>query len=171
MLRLLIIGIIIYLPVSIYAIDNAIYASPDGKLKAYIISVGKKNYGTGESRIEILNIKNDILVSKSYESEDGEHGLGVEHSQWTPDSEYFIFSTSSSGGHQAWHYPTYFYVRKENRIRLLDDYIGSINIPNFRVSKPDIIITRVMERDGLEDIEIIQKLSDLLKENDKLQGR
>src|ERR1044071_9390414 len=89
-------------------VPSKIYGSSDGKVKAVILSVGKKGYEERESRIEIRNAKGRLYRWKSFASADGEHGFGVAQSQWTPDSQFFIFSMSSSGGHQPWHQPIYF---------------------------------------------------------------
>lgn len=83
------------------------FRSPDGKYLAIVIPLPKAPHGSGESKIEIHS-KDAIVCSASYSSEDGEHGFGVERAAWSPDSKFFVYSMSSSGGHQAWHFPTYF---------------------------------------------------------------
>ena len=55
--------------------------------------------------------------TRDYSSADGEHGFRVTEARWTPDSRFFVYSTSSSGGHQPYHSPTYFYSRRTNRVR------------------------------------------------------
>lgn len=40
-----------------------------------------------------------------------------------PDFQFFVFSLTSSGGHQAWHAPTEFYSRREGTVHSLDDYL------------------------------------------------
>ena len=77
---------------------------------------------------------------KSFASADGEHGFGVAKAQWTPNSQFFIFSMGSSGGHQPWHHPIYFYSRTENRFYCLDDYVGPITSA-FTLTKPNVIST------------------------------
>ena len=57
------------------------------------------------------------LCTRDYSSADGEHGFGVTEARWTPDSRFFVYSTSSSGGHQPYHSPAYFYSRRTNRVR------------------------------------------------------
>jgi len=50
-----------------------------------------------------------------------------------------VFSTQSSGGHSPWHWNTYFYSRKTNKFALLDDTIGPVIKPNFKVQAPDVV--------------------------------
>jgi hypothetical protein len=68
-----------------------------------------------------------------------DEGRSVVHSAWTPDSNFFVFSTQSSGGHSPWHWNTYFYSRKKNKFALLDDTIGAVIKSNFKVKAPDIV--------------------------------
>ncbi len=115
--------------------------SPDGTLRARIVPVGKEGR---ESRIEIRDIKNQsILTTRSFASSDGEHGESVAHAVWSPNSRFFVFNTYSSGGHQPWHSPTYFYSVRDNVIRKLDDYIGPITA-DFQLRPPDVIKTRTL---------------------------
>ena len=115
------------------------YPSPDGKYIAYVIALPKAPYGCGESEIIIRTKKGKILCSKNYGSEDGEHGFGVERAAWTPDSKFFIYSMSSSGCHQAWHFPTDFIAVSDFKIRSLDNYLGLVTDPDFELTAPDII--------------------------------
>ncbi len=139
------------------------YPSPDGKYLAIVIPLPKAPYGSGESKIEIHS-KDAIICSESYGSEDGEHGFGVEHAAWTPDSKFFVYSMSSSGGHQAWHFPTYFISVRDFKIRKLDEYLGLITDPNFIMAAPDTIqITGHKLSDLEKETNFREKLSDLLK--------
>jgi len=50
-----------------------------------------------ESRIEFRSAVDDFLCALDYSSEDSEHGFGVVKAGWTADSQYFVFSLTSSG--------------------------------------------------------------------------
>jgi hypothetical protein len=115
------------------------YRSPDKALTARVLPMGKPGWEWAESRVEIRNRSGRLLRYVSFASADHEHGEGVNYGAWTPDSMYFVFSTSSSGGHQPWHGPAYFYSRRHNLIRRLDDYIGVGPDLIFSVSAPDIV--------------------------------
>ena len=78
-----------------------IYASPDHALHAVVLPVDVSLYATPdmESRVVIRNTKGDTLTSKDYSSPRGANGYYVVNARWSPDSQFFVFSMSSSGGH------------------------------------------------------------------------
>src|SRR5262249_39508650 len=82
--------------------QTTVHSSPDKLLRAVIIPVGKKGYEGTESRIEIRSASSKTLRWKSFASYDGEHGMGVNHIEWTANSLFFVFNVESSGGHQPW---------------------------------------------------------------------
>jgi hypothetical protein len=100
--------------------------SPDKTLKAVIIPVGKKGFVETESRVEICNVDGMLLRWRSFASNDGEHGFGVVHGEWTADSQFFVFNVSSSGGHMPWNTAIYFYSRVNGKFYHLDKYIGPV---------------------------------------------
>lgn len=104
------------------------YISPDERLNVSIIPVGKSGRERSESLIEFRNGGGRLLCGINYSSADGEHGFGVVKAAWTADSRYFVFSLTSSGGHQSWHAPTQFYSRETRTIRTLDDYLDGSGI-------------------------------------------
>ena len=114
------------------------HSSPDKSLRAIIIPVGKKGYEATESRIEIRSSSGKTLRWKSFASYDAEHGMGVNHAEWTPNSLFFVFNVGSSGGHQPWHSATYFYSRSENRFYSLDNYIGPVT-SDFTIEGRDVL--------------------------------
>jgi len=128
--------IIIFLPVISLADSQKEIISPDGKVKAIIF--GNK---TDESIIEIYDSEK-LLLKKDYTSKDGEHGVIVEHAEWTPDSKFFVYGMYSSGGHQPWHSPIDFYYREENKIYELENYLSEIEAiaqTDFKITAPDTI--------------------------------
>jgi hypothetical protein len=143
------------------------YLSPDGKYCACIIPVPKAPYGSGESQIIIKTKNGKTLCSKSYGSQDGEHGFGVKTAAWTPDSNFFVYSLSSSGGHQAWHFPTNFVSPINCKTRKLDDYVGSVTTPDFVLSSPDIVKTTGREKAPLSEAVFEVRLSQKIKQEKK----
>lgn len=115
------------------------YKSPDKTIVATIISTERPE-ATSESRIEFRTTAGEILGHADYSSGDGEHGYGVVKAAWTPDSQFFIYSLTSSGGHQAWHSPVKFFSRKEKKVFSLDNALrDSVSNPQFDVTAPDIV--------------------------------
>lgn len=140
---------------------DRIYASPDGKYIAYVVALPKTPYGSGESKIIIKTKNGEKLFSKDYGSETGEHGFGVEQAAWTTDSRFFVYSMSSSGGHQAWHFPTDFISTEDFKVRSLDDSLGPITAPDFKLKAPDIIKTEGRQKDTLKETIFDISLSEL----------
>ena len=112
-------------------------------MRACILEVGKFPPPLNESRVDIRDTSGKLVASRNFGSPKGDQGRSVVHSAWTPDSSFFVFSTQSSGGHSPWHWNTYFYNRKKNKFALLDDTIGAVIKPNFKVKAPDIVESTV----------------------------
>jgi hypothetical protein len=120
-----------------------VIVSPDGALRAIIVPVGrKKGFEASESRVEIQKSDGKLLCTEDYSSSDGEHGYGVDKGRWTPDSRFFVYNTSSSGGHQPYHSPTFFYSRQNNRVRNVEELTNravldqGANDPTFKIVAP-----------------------------------
>ena len=118
--------------------------SPDQTLRACVLSVGKHPRPPfNESRVEIRDMKGAVLATKDFKSPDGEHGRNVQKAEWSPDSQFFVFSTASSGGHSPWHWQTYFYDRRRNTFKEVDDFTGPVIKRNFKLTAPDWIEVHV----------------------------
>jgi hypothetical protein len=63
-------------------------------------------------------------MSKDYSSPRGMNGYYVDHGKWSPDSQFFVYSLISSGGHSPWSFPIMVYSRKQKRIAKFSDMIG-----------------------------------------------
>lgn len=140
------------------------YPSPDGKLTAIIVPLSGALYGAGENRVEIRSQDESLLFSHSYGSEGGEHGFGVEQAAWTPDSKFFVYSLSSSGGHQAWHFPTDFIEASTLSVHRLDEYRGPVTTPDFTVLPPDRVRTVGQRQADMQETTFEVRLSELLTE-------
>jgi hypothetical protein len=113
--------------------------SPNHQWRACVVEVGKFPPPLNESRVDIRDTSGKLVASRNFASPKGDQGRSVVHSAWTPDSNFFVFSTRSSGGHSPWHWNTYFYSRKKDKFAALDDTIGPVIKPNFKVKAPDIV--------------------------------
>jgi hypothetical protein len=155
-------------PVRGFADETHKYVSPDRKLQALVIPAGKAGDWRTENRVEIRDVRGKSLLTKSFVSKDGEHGYIVYRADWTPDSQFFVFSVYSSGGHSPWNSPTYFYCRSDNRLRLLDDYIGPVTDPDFELSASNVIRTSKLKPSGnFESVAVEAKLNELVKQKPK----
>lgn len=138
------------------------YQSPDGAIRAQIIPVGK----TQESKIQILTNEGVLLQEADYSSEDGDHGFKVVLAEWTPNSQFFIYSTESLGGHQPWFSPVYFYNKSDNKIYSFTEVSGfTVANGEFIVAAPDIVTFTVYTSPGMgPTITKSFKLGDLISE-------
>jgi hypothetical protein len=107
------------------SIRPRIYPSPDGALRALVLPVDVSLYATPdmESRVVIRTRKGDTVTSKDYSSPRGTNGYYVVNAKWSPDSQFFVFSMSSSGGHSPWSFPMMVYSREKKRIAPFSEMI------------------------------------------------
>ena len=114
--------------------SSKVVISPAGKLPGH---------QDNESKLEFYSPENQRLCTLDYSSEDGEHGFRVAKAAWTPDNHFFVFSLSSSGGHQPWHAPTLFYSTKNKAILNLDNYVqaSGISKSDFILRGPNTVLT------------------------------
>jgi hypothetical protein len=118
--------------------------SPDQQLRACVLSVGTHpNPPFNESRVEIRSMNGTVLATKDFKSPDGEHGRNIQKMEWSPNSQFFVFSTASSGGHSPWHWQTYFYDRKQKTFKEVDDFTGPVIKRNFKLTAPDWLEVQV----------------------------
>jgi hypothetical protein len=103
-----------------------VFVSPDKELRAVVLPVDVSLYATPdmESRVVIRTRAGDTITAKDYSSPRGANGLYVVEGKWSPDSQFFVYSMSSSGGHSPWSYPIMVFSRKQKRIAALSDMIG-----------------------------------------------
>ena len=129
------------------------YLSPDGEAESIILSVPFKATSPNwtESAIYFRDYSAEKFIFRNFASGDGEHGLFFVSGKWTPDSNYFIFTANSSGGHSPWRLRTYVYRRIQNDLLPLDeDYIEPVVSPDFSALPPHSLKIKVMD-DSLEE--------------------
>lgn len=117
------------------------HVSPNGK---YLASISRQD-STGDIKVEIRSHSGNRLFSVAYRPDDPEHEYSLVQAEWTPDSQYFIYSLNSKDGHMQWHYPTAFIDVWDFREYYLDDLLGPIAKGHFVISPPDIIRTAVRD--------------------------
>jgi hypothetical protein len=102
-----------------------IFVSPDKALRALVLpsDVSLDTTPDMESRVVIRSSRGDTLTSEDYSSPRGMNGHYVYRAQWSPDSQFFVYSMISSGGHSPWSFPILVYGRKSSRIAEFSDMI------------------------------------------------
>lgn len=118
------------------------YISPN---KNILVTIENNNNEDG-SRISFYDQKGKILLKREFLSKNNNNdGEAVYKAEWSSNSQFFVFCNSNSGGHQPWHWPTYFYNSIENCIYKLDDILGPIGDPYFELKEPDIINIKIYD--------------------------
>jgi hypothetical protein len=132
-----------------------IYPSPDGTLRALVFPVDISLHATPdmESRVVIRTSKGETLTSKDYSSPRGTNGYYVVSAKWSPDSQFFVFSMSSSGGHSPWSYPMAVYGRGKNLIAKFSDMInGNPTVSaDFSFTGPHTLVASTWKQPGALD--------------------
>ncbi len=135
------------------------YLSPDRRYTASVITPAA---GSGEGIVEVR--RHGRRVRRGFVSGDGRHGQIVEQAAWTPDARFFVFTTTSSGGHSAWHHWTFVWSRRDDRIHSFDDAYSSPTVAgtttaSFRLTKPDRISTYLLGGTDASEMPITVSLS------------
>jgi len=140
------------------SVKPRIYPSPDGALRALVLPVDVSLYATPdmESRVVVRTSNGDTVTSKDYSSPRGTNGYYVVNAKWSPDSQFFVYSMSSSGGHSPWSFPMMVYSRQKKRIAGLSDMIGGRPTlsSDFHFTGPHTLVADTWKQPGLLDDKI-----------------
>ena len=91
--------------------------STDGALTARITRTGRAT--CGESKIEIFTADGHLLTMADYTSNDGQGGTGVIQAQWSPDSQFLVFSLTQPPGRADRPYTIGIFSSKKNKVKTL----------------------------------------------------
>jgi hypothetical protein len=132
-----------------------IFASPDKTMRALVFPADISLYATPdmESRAVIRSNAGDTLTSKDHSSPRGANGYYVVSAKWSPDSQFFVYSLTSSGGHSPWSFPIMVYGRKSSRIAEFSDMIdGKPTLSgDFYFSGPHTVAATTWRQPGALD--------------------
>jgi hypothetical protein len=68
----------------------------------------------------------------------------VSQIRWSPDSEFLLFTTASSGGHSPWHFNTYVFCAADKSFRDVESAThATVGAPDFRFEPPDVAVLKV----------------------------
>jgi hypothetical protein len=129
-----------------------VHASPDKAVRAIVFPVGMDLNASPDIESRVVFRGNDakLLTSQDYSSPRGTNGYYVEHGKWSPDSQFFVYSLSSSGGHSPWSFPTWVYSREKNQIISFSEMIGGNPTlsADFDFGGPHTITATTWEKQG-----------------------
>ena len=144
------------------------YPSPDKTLRALVLPVEADLHATPdmESRVVIRSVDGKLLTSKDYSSPRGSNGYYVARAKWSPDSQFFVFSTASSGGHSPWSFPTWVFSREKNLIVSFNKMIGDnpTTSEEFNFSGPHTVTATTWEKPGSDNrIPVVVDLEEAIR--------
>jgi hypothetical protein len=132
-----------------------IHTSPDKKLHAVVLPAEISLDATPdmESRVVIRSADGNTLNSINHSSPRGANGYYVDVAAWSPDSEFFVYSMVSSGGHSPWSHPTVVYSVQQNRFVHLSDMIGGKPLlsEKFQFSGQHMLAATTWKQEGAPD--------------------
>src|SRR5438477_5506275 len=147
------------------SIKPRIYQSPDGALRALVLPVDVSLHATPdmESRVVIRTSKGDTLTSMDYSSPRGANGYYVVNAKWSPDSQFFVYSMSSSGGHSPWSFPMAVYGRaavygsEKDRIVGFSELIkgGPTTSADFTFTGPHTVVVTSWKQPGSPEAKVL----------------
>ena len=127
------------------------FPSPDGLLTAVVLPVDPSLNATPdmESLVEVRASDGHTLASKDYASPRGANGYYVVQAKWTRDSQFFVYTLSSSGGHSPWSFPMAVYSRDRNAVIQFSDMIdGNPTLSESFSLKDDHTVIATTWQDG-----------------------
>jgi hypothetical protein len=132
-----------------------VFVSPDKTLRALVVGadVSLDTTPDMESRVVIRSTSGDTVTSKDHSSPRGANGYYVYRAKWSPDSQYFVYSMVSSGGHSPWQFPTMVFGRRQNRFVPFSDMInGNPTVSGeFKFTGPHMLIATTWKQPGSPD--------------------
>lgn len=135
-----------------------IFVSPDKAMRALVFPVDVSLNATPdmESRVVIRSSAGDTVTSKDYSSPRGMNGYYVHHAKWSPDSQFFVYSMVSSGGHSPWSFPMMVFGRKSSLIGKFSDMIdGKPTLSGeFNFSGPHTVTATTWRQSGSLDDQV-----------------
>jgi dipeptidyl aminopeptidase/acylaminoacyl peptidase len=70
----------------------------------------------------------------------------VSQIRWSPDSQFLLFTTVSSGGHSPWHVNTYLYCAADKSFRDVESAAhATVGATEFGFEPPDVVVLTVNE--------------------------
>ena len=114
-------------PGSCADVKPEVFPAPDQRTVAEVFPADVSLYATPDMESRIVMIRAADGASRNtldYASPKGANGYYVVVAAWSPDSQYFAYSLSSSGGHSPWSFPLGVYSVKKNLFASFNDMIG-----------------------------------------------
>jgi hypothetical protein len=102
------------------------YVSSDKEMRALVFptDISLDTTPDMESRVVVRSSSGVTVTSLDHSSPRGMNGYHVYRAKWSPDSQFFVYSLTSSGGHSPWSFPIMVFGRKSSQIVKFSEMIG-----------------------------------------------
>jgi hypothetical protein len=105
--------------------------SPDGALTALCVQTRQpSSHRENVGLVQVRDACGRILARTTF----GERI--VVRAQWSPDSQYCVFTTANAQGHSPWHQHSYVFCRSDRTFRYMDEVVGSVIEHDFTFESP-----------------------------------
>jgi hypothetical protein len=135
-----------------------IFVSPDKAMRALVLpdDISLDTTPDMESRVVIRAGNGSTVTSKDHSSPRGMNGYYVVRANWSPDSQFFVYSLTSSGGHSPWSFPMMVFSRKASAIAEFSAMIGGkpTLAGEFSFSGPHTVAAFTWKQEGNVDDKI-----------------
>lgn len=139
-----------------------VFVSPDKTMRAVVVatSISLDTTPDTESRVVIRSSAGSTVLSKDHSSPRGMNGYYVVQAKWSPDSQFFVYSLTSSGGHSPWSFPIMVYGRKANQFVAFSDMIGGKPTVSgdFTFAGPHTIAASTWKQPGAFENKVLVKI-------------
>jgi hypothetical protein len=140
---------------SCQTVTPEIFVSPDKAVRALVFpaDISLDTTPDMESRVVFRAGDGTTITSKDYSSPRGMNGYYVHRAQWSPDSQFFVYSMMSSGGHSPWSFPIMVFSRKNASIAKFSAMIdGKPTLSgDFKFSGPHTLVATTWRASGAMD--------------------
>ena len=117
------------------------WPSPSGKLLATVRAFPDPAapLRTDQAGFQLTIVDPDRLLPPRHDF----RGRLLARAAWSPDSRYFVMTTTGAGGHSPWHFTAYLYCADDRSFHTLDESVGPVLDPAFHFEKDDTLVVTV----------------------------
>jgi hypothetical protein len=109
------------------------------------------------------DIQRDVIAQHTFA------GRVVSQIRWSPDSQFLLFTTASSGGHSPWHFKTFVFCAADKSFRDVETAAGGpVGLPEFQFEPPDIAVLGLHNPAGGDPKQIKLPLGKSAKQMERL---
>jgi hypothetical protein len=97
----------------------------------------------------VSDLPSDVVTQGAIIAQHSFPGRVVSQICWSPDSNFLLFTTASSGGHSPWHFKTFVFCAADKSFRDVETAAGGpIGAGEFHFEPPDIAVVRLHDPAG-----------------------